>query len=94
MHEVLRPPDLPDVLGTGAELVLRLRDLNRKVAATTRPYAGHDSVFVGSLQAGEIYNQAPTTCRLSGTRRWVMPGARQAVACWQSLPPRPAPRST
>lgn len=79
VHEVLRPPDLPDVLGTGAELVLRLRDLNRKVATTTRPYAGHDSVFVGSLQAGEIYNQAPTTCRLSGTRRWVTPGARQAV---------------
>lgn len=79
VHEVLRAPDLPDVLGTGAELVLRLRDLNTKVAATTHPYAGHDSVFVGKLHAGEIYNQAPNQCTLSGTRRWVTPGARPAV---------------
>lgn len=79
VHEVLRPPDLPDVLGTGAELVLRLRALHDRIQATTAPYAGHDSVFIGRIHAGEIFNQLPTECTLSGSRRWVTPGSAAAV---------------
>jgi acetylornithine deacetylase/succinyl-diaminopimelate desuccinylase-like protein len=33
---------------------------------------------VGSIQAGEIYNQAPVSCRVAGTRRW-LPGADPAA---------------
>ena len=79
VHEVLRPPDLPDVLGTGAELVLRCRALHERLRQKTLPYAGHDSIFIGRIAAGEIYNQSPTTCTLSGTRRWVTPGSSEAA---------------
>jgi acetylornithine deacetylase/succinyl-diaminopimelate desuccinylase-like protein len=79
MHEVLRPPGLPDVLGAGARLVIRLAELHAQVRDTRHPVAGHDSVFVGHLQSGEIYNQAPTLCVIDGTRRWVTPGLAEAA---------------
>lgn len=79
MHEVLRPPGLPDVVKAGAELVVRLHQLHDRVRAVSAPYAGHDSAFVGRIQAGEIYNQAPTQCVINGTRRWVTPGQAAQV---------------
>ena len=79
VHEVLRPSDLPDVLGTGAELAIKLRELHDKLKATTHRYAGNDSVFIGKFTAGEIYNQSPVECRLNGTRRWITPGTTKAV---------------
>jgi acetylornithine deacetylase/succinyl-diaminopimelate desuccinylase-like protein len=79
VHEVLRPEGQPDVLAAGAELALRLRDLGARLTRSADPYAGADSVFVGHLARGEIYNQAPTACLLEGTRRWVTPGAAAAV---------------
>jgi len=79
VHEVFRPYDQPDVVKTGAELVVRLHRLHDQVQTIIAPYAGHDSVFVGSLQAGEIYNQSPTLCTVQGTRRWVTPGRAAEV---------------
>jgi acetylornithine deacetylase/succinyl-diaminopimelate desuccinylase-like protein len=79
VHEVLRPPDLPDVVGAGAELTLRFRELHEQLKQNTHPHAGHDSVFIGRLQAGEIYNQSPTHCTLNGTRRWITPGQSGAI---------------
>ncbi|HIC17839.1 MAG: M20/M25/M40 family metallo-hydrolase [Candidatus Poribacteria bacterium] len=79
IHEVLRPPQQPDVLATGAELILRLRDLQQSLESRTHPHAGTDSVFVGHIQAGEIYNQSPTECVLQGTRRWVTPDTVEEV---------------
>ncbi|HXF63541.1 MAG TPA: M20/M25/M40 family metallo-hydrolase, partial [Caldilineaceae bacterium] len=79
VHEVLRDPETPDVITAGAELVARLRALNERLSTVTAPYAGHDSVFVGKFQAGEIFNQSPVECHISGTRRWVTPGQREAV---------------
>jgi len=79
VHEVLRPPGLPDVVGTGAELVVRLRELHEKIKQVSAPYAGHDSTFVGRIQGGEIYNQAPLQCTINGTRRWVTPGQTETV---------------
>jgi succinyl-diaminopimelate desuccinylase len=79
VHEVLRQPGLPDVLAAGAELVLRFRDLHDRLKQNTHPHAGHDSIFIGRINAGEIYNQSPTTCTLNGTRRWVTPGSSEAV---------------
>lgn len=79
VHEVLRPAGLPDVVKTGAQLVTRLHELHERIKQTTAPYAGHDSTFIGRIQAGEIYNQSPTLCTVSGTRRWVTPGSAAAV---------------
>ena len=74
VHEVLRPPGTPDVIGAGAEIVVRLKKLMAQLEQKTHPHAGTDSVFVGMLRAGEMFNQSPIECRLSGTRRWVTPG--------------------
>ncbi len=79
MHEVLRPAGLPDVVKTGADLVMRLHALHDQIKQHSVPYAGHDSVFVGHIEAGEIYNQAATLCTINGTRRWVTPGEMEAV---------------
>jgi acetylornithine deacetylase/succinyl-diaminopimelate desuccinylase-like protein len=79
IHEVLRPAGLPDVVQAGAELVIRLRQLHERIKSVSTPYAGHDSTCVGRIQAGEIYNQAPTRCTVNGTRRWVTPGQAEYV---------------
>jgi acetylornithine deacetylase len=73
VHEVLGGIDAPSVIGAGAEIVLRMADLDTRLAETRHPLAGRESLFVGQIHAGEIYNQAPTSCSLSGTRRW-LPG--------------------
>jgi acetylornithine deacetylase/succinyl-diaminopimelate desuccinylase-like protein len=79
VHEVLRPDNLPDVLGTGVELAQRLKDLGTEISVSTHPYSGHDSFFLGTISCGEIYNQAATECHLKGTRRWVGPGSEPTV---------------
>lgn len=79
VHEVLRPPNTPDVIAAGADLVCRLNEYHTFIAAESAPHAGHDSVFVGHISAGAIFNQSPTTCRISGVRRWVTPGRGPAV---------------
>ena len=79
VHEVLRSPGQPDVLGTGAELVLRFRELNERLQQNVDPHSGCDSIFVGQIESGEIYNQSPVVCRLEGTRRWVTPGTVEEV---------------
>ncbi len=79
VHEVLRGPGVPDVLGAGAELVCRLRGLAQELEVITDPHSGSDSVFVGQIASGEMYNQAPVMCQIKGTRRWVTPGQAEAV---------------
>jgi len=79
VHEVLRPEGLPDVLGVGAALVGRLKEWGEQLALRKIPYAGADSVFVGQIEAGEMYNQSPIICRLRGTRRWTKPGTTEEV---------------
>jgi acetylornithine deacetylase len=79
VHEVLRPEGLPDVLGAGAMLVGRLKQWSEQLAQRTAPYAGADSIFVGQIEAGEIYNQSPIKCCVRGTRRWVKPGTTDEV---------------
>jgi acetylornithine deacetylase/succinyl-diaminopimelate desuccinylase-like protein len=79
VHEVLRPPNTPDVIAAGAEVVRRLHEQNGPLSAITAPYVGSDTFFIGKFQAGEIFNQSPTECKISGTRRWVTPGQREQV---------------
>jgi len=75
VHEVMRPAE-PSVIAAGAELIARLNRLHGKVSAKSDPMAGSESVFIGQVHSGEIFNQYPQECRLEGTRRW-LPGTRQ-----------------
>lgn len=79
VHEVLRPAGLPDVLGAGVLLVRRLQELHAALGQKTHPIAGQDSVFIGQIHCGEIYNQAALLCTINGTRRWVTPNAAEEV---------------
>ena len=86
VHEVLRPPNTPDVIATGAELLRRLLAQNERLSKITAPHVGSDSFFIGKFQAGEIFNQSPTSCLISGTRRWVTPGqTEQVLAEFQAI---------
>ena len=76
VHEVMRP-DEPSVIAAGTELVARLVRFGEALAARRDPQAGCETVFVGEIHSGEIYNQYPQECRLSGTRRW-LPGRSRA----------------
>lgn len=73
VHEVLGGIDQPSVIIAGAEVIRRFAELDRQLAEHSHPLAGRESIFVGQVAAGEIYNQAPNRLQLSGTRRW-LPG--------------------
>jgi acetylornithine deacetylase/succinyl-diaminopimelate desuccinylase-like protein len=79
VHEVMRPLDEPDVIAAGAELVARLGRLGQQLAGKSDPLAGSESVFIGQMHSGEIYNQYPQECWLEGTRRWLPGVSRQGV---------------
>ena len=79
VHEVLRPEGLPSVVNAGARLVVKLRELNETLADPKLPAIERNSVFVGQIQSGEIYNQSPVECVVRGTRRWVTPGTAADV---------------
>jgi acetylornithine deacetylase/succinyl-diaminopimelate desuccinylase-like protein len=84
VHEVMRPPDEPNVIAAGAEFVGRLMRLNDQVSLNEHPVAGRESVFVGQMHGGEIYNQYPQDCWLEGTRRW-LPGTEHAAVMAEFL---------
>ncbi len=73
VHEVLRADGLPDVLATGAKLVSLFQDWQQELGRNLDLYAGSDSVFIGQIKSGEIYNQSPQECCINGTRRWITP---------------------
>lgn len=78
IHEVMRP-DEASVIAAGAALVARLNQLDCELSAKRDPMAGGESLFIGQIHSGEIYNQYPQECRLEGTRRW-LPGTKRANA--------------
>jgi acetylornithine deacetylase/succinyl-diaminopimelate desuccinylase-like protein len=73
IHEVMRPADEPAVIDAAAELVARIRQYSGHLAAKADPLAGCETVFVGQIHSGEIFNQYPKESWLEGTRRW-LPG--------------------
>ncbi|MDA0833953.1 MAG: M20/M25/M40 family metallo-hydrolase [Planctomycetota bacterium] len=73
VHEVLGGIEQPSVIYAGAEIVRRFQMLDAELAKLTHPLGLRESIFVGQIHGGEIYNQAPTTLHISGTRRW-LPG--------------------
>jgi succinyl-diaminopimelate desuccinylase len=72
IHEVMRPAE-PSVIAAGAELIGRLERLGARLAMKSDPLAGSETVFIGQIHSGEIYNQYPQECLIEGTRRW-LPG--------------------
>lgn len=76
VHEVMRPAE-PNVIAVGAELIRRMLALDVELAKKRDPQAGPESLFVGQVHSGEIFNQYPQVCKLEGTRRW-LPGTKQA----------------
>jgi acetylornithine deacetylase/succinyl-diaminopimelate desuccinylase-like protein len=79
VHEVLRPANEPSVIRAAAELVLRLSELDRQLSTRCDPMGGCESLFIGQVHSGEIFNQFPQECRLEGTRRW-LPGTKREDA--------------
>lgn len=79
VHEVMRPADEPSVIAAGAELVARLHRFGLQLAQKSDPLAGAESVFIGQIHSGEIYNQYPQECWLEGTRRWLPATPRAEV---------------
>jgi acetylornithine deacetylase/succinyl-diaminopimelate desuccinylase-like protein len=79
VHEVMRPADEPSVIAAGARFVDALATLSVELAAKRHPLAGAESVFVGQIHSGEIYNQYPQECWLEGTRRWLPASDDRAV---------------
>jgi acetylornithine deacetylase/succinyl-diaminopimelate desuccinylase-like protein len=77
VHEVMRPMDEPSVILAGSKVVARLDHLNQTLSAHADPLAGQESVFIGQIHSGEIFNQYPQECWLEGTRRW-LPGMQRA----------------
>jgi len=73
MHEVQGGMEQPSVIAAGAQLVQRLGNLDRQLAELKHPLGDRESLFVGKVAAGEIYNQSPVQFHLDGTRRW-LPG--------------------
>jgi len=75
IHEVMRPQE-PSVIAAGALLIERLNRLDRELSAKRDAMAGAESLFIGQIHSGEIFNQYPQECRIDGTRRW-LPGTRR-----------------
>jgi acetylornithine deacetylase/succinyl-diaminopimelate desuccinylase-like protein len=78
VHEVMRPHE-PSVIAAGAELVSRLNQLQERLLTRSEPLAGSESVFIGQIHSGVIYNQYPQECFLEGTRRWLPVTRREDV---------------
>jgi acetylornithine deacetylase len=79
VHEVMRPLDEPSVIAAGAQFVAELGALSAELATKQHPLAGSETVFVGQIHSGEIYNQYPQECWVEGTRRWLPEGDAKAV---------------
>lgn len=77
VHEVMRDANEPNVLLAASKLLTRLDEFNQLLSTRMDPQAGCESVFVGQIHGGEIFNQYPQECWLEGTRRW-LPGVRRA----------------
>src|SRR5262245_29652981 len=58
VHEVMRPAE-PNVIAAGAELIRRMLALDVELAKKRDPQAGPESLFVGQVHSGEIFNQYP-----------------------------------
>ena len=78
IHEVMRP-DEPSVIAAAALLIEGLNALDQELSRKRDAMAGPESLFIGQIHSGEIFNQYPQECRLEGTRRWLPGTSRRDV---------------
>jgi acetylornithine deacetylase/succinyl-diaminopimelate desuccinylase-like protein len=76
IHEVMRTKDEPSVIAAAAELISRLMKLDQELSTKADAMAGSESLFIGQIHSGEIFNQYPQECLIEGTRRW-LPGTKR-----------------
>lgn len=79
VHEVLGGLEQPSVIASGAELIRQFGVLDIQLSELTHPLGTRESVFIGQVRSGEIYNQSPTAFKLQGTRRWLPGNSRDCV---------------
>ena len=79
MHEVQGGLEQPSVIAAGADLITRFRELDKQLTKLTHPLGARESIFIGQVSSGEIYNQSPTEFKLQGTRRWLPGNLRDYV---------------
>ena len=79
VHEVLGGLEQPSVIAAGAELIRQFGALDSQLSELTHPLGTRESVFIGQVSSGEIYNQSPTAFKLQGTRRWLPGNSRDCV---------------
>lgn len=72
IHEMYRG-DLPNLGLLVAEFVQTLNARNLELGKRSHVMAGAESIFVGQIHSGELFNQDPATAWVEGTRRW-LPG--------------------
>lgn len=73
VHEVQGGLEQPSVIAAGANLITRFTELNKQLVKLSHPLGASESIFIGQVSSGEMYNQSPTEFKLQGTRRW-LPG--------------------
>jgi acetylornithine deacetylase/succinyl-diaminopimelate desuccinylase-like protein len=79
VHEVMRNECDPNVIAAAADLVTRLMRLDAEIGRHVDAQAGRESLFIGQIHGGEIFNQYPQECWLEGTRRWLPDGNADRV---------------
>jgi acetylornithine deacetylase/succinyl-diaminopimelate desuccinylase-like protein len=73
VHEVLGGSEQASVIGAASAMTAAMIARGIELQKHEHPMAGKANCFVGQIHGGEIYNQSPVECKLSGTRRW-LPG--------------------
>lgn len=69
-HELQTAAGTPHPLHAAGGVLDAIGRRNDELSATEHEWVGAESYFVGEVHGGDFFNRFPTSCRLSGTRRW------------------------
>jgi acetylornithine deacetylase/succinyl-diaminopimelate desuccinylase-like protein len=70
IHELSMTPDMPNLVELSADAVQALKALKKDIGQRQDEVLGPETLFLGSLEAGDFYNRLPQSCRIVGTRRY------------------------
>jgi len=69
-HELYTPRDQINPVIESRVVLDRLVRWNEEVSRISWPYIGPERVHVGVIQAGDLYDRFPVSCRIAGTLRF------------------------
>ena len=78
-HELRTPAGTPNPIHGAARVVDAVKARNEELSATTYPWVGPETYFIGEIHGGDFYNRFPNSCRIVGTRRWAPGNTIEAV---------------